>query len=184
MKKTTLTAAVVCLLCGSMLSSSCIGSFSLSNRLLSWNRNVSNKFLNELVFFAFWVLPVYEVCGLADVLVLNSIEFWSGKNPVAQGKKVIDGQDGQRYLVECDGRGYTIKGMTDGSIVRLDFDIDTRSWSYDINNGSSRGILFSFVDDTHISLPVNDGNDWRTVEVSQAGLLAYQQLAGPSLAIR
>lgn len=184
MKKTTLTVAVVCLLCGSLLSSSCIGSFSLSNRLLSWNRNVSNKFLNELVFFAFWVLPVYEFCGLADVLVLNSIEFWSGNNPVAQGKKIIEGQDGQRYLVECDGRGYNIKGMTDGSVVRLDFDTETRSWSYDINNGSSRGILFTFVDDTHISVPVNEGNDWRTVEISQTGLMAYQQLAGPSLAIR
>ena len=38
-----------------------------------------SKFVNELVFFAFWILPVYEVSGLADLLVLNSIEFWSGK---------------------------------------------------------------------------------------------------------
>ena len=73
-----------------MLFSSCIGSFSLTNKLLAWNKTVGNKFVNELVFFAFWVLPVYEVSALADVLVLNSIEFWSGGNPVAKGTKVIE----------------------------------------------------------------------------------------------
>ena len=83
MKKRILNGALVAVLCASMLTSTgCIGSFSLTNRLLGWNKTVGNKFLNELVFFAFWVLPVYEVTGLADLLVLNSIEFWSGRNPM------------------------------------------------------------------------------------------------------
>ncbi len=61
MRKTVISAAIVCLLGTSMLTTpSCIGSFSLTNRLLGWNQNVGDKFLNELVFFAFWVLPVYE----------------------------------------------------------------------------------------------------------------------------
>lgn len=51
--------------------------FSLTNKLLTWNRQVGSKFVNELVFFALWILPVYEVSGLADLLVLNSIEFWA-----------------------------------------------------------------------------------------------------------
>ena len=104
MRKTYLSVALVCLLSASMLGTSCIGSFQLTNKLLSWNKQIGNKFVNELVFFAFWVLPVYEVSALADVLVLNSIEFWSGSNPVASGTKVIEGNDG-RYLVECDGHG-------------------------------------------------------------------------------
>ena len=97
MRKTSLTVAVVCALMGSMLLPSCIGSFTLTNKLLTWNRQIGNKFVNELVFFAFWVLPVYEVSALADVLVLNSIEFWSGSNPVASGTTVVEGNDG-RYL--------------------------------------------------------------------------------------
>ena len=178
MRKTKLSVALVCLLCGALLSISCIGSFSLTNRLLTWNQNIGNKFLNELVFFAFWVLPVYEVCGLADVLVLNSIEFWSGSNPVASGSKVLEGSNGERYLVEWDGSGYNIKGETDGSFVRLDFNEEEQTWSYDINHGAARGVLFTFVDDTHVSLPVDGGREWRTVEISQAGLMAYQQMAG------
>lgn len=175
MKKSILSVAVVCTLCGSMLTSSCIGSFSLTNRLLTWNNTVGNKFVNELVFFAFWILPVYEVSCLADVLVLNSIEFWSGSNPMAKGKKVIDGNDG-RYLVECDGKGYTISSETDGSVVRLDFDEAEQSWSLEANG--ERHVLFTFVDDTHVSMPVNaEGTEWQTVELSQAGLYAYQQTA-------
>ena len=111
--------------------------------------------------------------GLADIIVLNSIEFWSGSNPVAKGTKVINGNDG-KYLVKCDGKGYTIKSENDGSIVRLDFDTEEQSWSYSIPGGEKHTI-FTFVDDTHISLPTTDGTT-TTVELSDAGLYAYQAM--------
>lgn len=173
MKKTYLTLALICTICGALTLPSCIGSFTLSNKLLSWNKQIGNKFVNELVFFAFWVLPVYEVSGLADIIVLNSIEFWSGSNPIAKGTKVIEGNDG-KYLVKCDGKGYTIKSENDGSIVRLDFDADNQSWSYSIPGGEKHTI-FTFVDDTHISLPTPDGTE-TIVEISEAGLYAYQAI--------
>ena len=162
MRKNFLTVALICTLCGALTLPSCIGSFGLTNKLLTWNRHIDNKFVNELVFFAFWILPVYEVSGLADLLVLNSIEFWSGSNPVAKGKKVINGNDG-RYLVECDGKGYTITSENDGSVARL---------------------LFTFVDDTHVRMPAADGS-FMTVELSDNGVLAYQQsVMGANLAMR
>lgn len=170
MKKSILTVATVIALCGSMTLTSCIGSFSLTNKLLSWNNTIGNKFVNELVFFAFWILPVYEVSGLADILVLNSIEFWSGSNPVAKGKKVIEGQDG-RYLVQCDGKGYTITSENDKSVVRLDFDADAREWSTMIDG--ERVVFMTFVDDTHVKMPLPNGES-KIVETSQDGLYAYQ----------
>ncbi|MDE6120795.1 MAG: DUF3332 domain-containing protein [Muribaculaceae bacterium] len=179
MKKTILTVAAVSLLTASMLTTpSCIGSFSLTNRLLGWNQNVGNKFLNELVFFAFWVLPVYEVTCVADLLVLNSIEFWSGTNPMAKGERLIEGNDG-KYLVRCDGKGYDIESLSDGSAIRLDFDAEEQSWSYEVNG--ERTLLFTFVDDTHVKLPVDGGKEFRTVEISESGLYAYQQMVQPAL---
>lgn len=174
MKKRFLTHALAIVLCGSMITmTSCIGSFSLTNRLLGWNQHVGNKFVNELVFFAFWILPVYEVSCLADVLVLNSIEFWSGSNPMAKGDKIIEGNDG-KYLVKCDGKGYDVISLNDNSSVRLDFDQDSQTWSYTAN-GETRE-LFTFVDDTHVKMPV--GNDcYQTFELSDAGVYAYQQVA-------
>lgn len=175
MKKRILNGALVAVLCASMLTSTgCIGSFSLTNRLLGWNKTVGNKFLNELVFFAFWVLPVYEVTGLADLLVLNSIEFWSGNNPVdvAAADRVVEGSDG-KYIVRPDATGYDIVSMTDGSVMRLDFNAAEQSWN--LRTGDDSTMLFAFVDDSHIKLPAQGGR-YTVVETSQAGALAYKQM--------
>ena len=173
MKKTKLSVALVVALAGSMLCTSCIGSFTLSNKLLSWNKTINNKFVNELVFFAFWVLPVYEVSCLADVLVLNSIEFWTGENPVASSKKVVEGKDG-RYLVECDETGYTITSEASGEVVRFDFNSDENSWS--VNLGEESYTLMTFVDGNHVKMAA-PGGEMQLVELSEAGVLAYQQMA-------
>jgi hypothetical protein len=174
MKKKYLSVALVLTLCGSMLTTSCVGNFALSNKILAWNKTVGNKFVNELVFFAFWVVPVYEISLFADVVVFNSIEFWSGNNPIAAGTKVIDGQDG-RYIVKCDKKGYTITSENDKSVVRLDFDEADRSWSVKVNEGESYKLM-TFVDDNHVKMITPDGS-MRVVELSQAGVYAYQQIA-------
>lgn len=170
MKKPFLKAGIILTLAATLTLTSCIGSFSLTNKLLDWNRGIDNKFVNEVVFFCFWVIPVYEVCALADVLVLNSIEFWSGDNPVAVGTKVIDGKDG-RYIVECDGKGYTITSENDGSVVRLDFEQADRSWSVTVNDETVK--FMTFVDDTHVNV-LDANGDFQLVELSEAGLMAYQ----------
>lgn len=177
MKKIYLSVAVVLTLSVSMLMSSCIGSFTLTNKLLSWNNTISNKFVNELVFFALLVVPVYEVASVADLLVLNSIEFWSGENPVACGKKMIEGNDG-KYLVECDGKGYTITSQNDGSVVRLDFDSDSRTWSVLTDDASYK--LMTFIDETHVDV-LAPGGEMRQVELSQQGMWAYHEMINASL---
>ncbi len=171
MKKKMLTAGVICTLIASMSLSSCIGSFALTNKLLSWNNNINNKFVNELVFAVFWIIPVYEVSALADILVLNSIEFWSGSSPVTSQKSVIDGKDG-KYLVERDSKGYTITSMTDKSTVRLDFDAPSQTWSLTGKSGENYPLM-TMVDANHVK--INVGGEMMLVEKSQEGLYALQQ---------
>ena len=75
-------SVAACLMACSFFASSCVGSFALFNKLASWNKNATNnKFLNEIIFLV--ISPAYAVCSVADVLVLNTIEFWSGNNPMA-----------------------------------------------------------------------------------------------------
>lgn len=70
-------------LAATLLTTSCVGSFSLFNRVAKWNmRATSSKFLNEIIFIL--ISPAYAVCAVTDLLVLNTVEFWSGSNPVAQ----------------------------------------------------------------------------------------------------
>lgn len=177
MKRHYLSVAVALALAGSMLCTSCIGSFALTNKLLGWNRQIGNKFLNELVFFAFWIIPVYEVTALADVVVLNSVEFWSGSNPVTASTRVIEGQDG-KYLVECDSKGYTITSMNDGSKVRLAFEESDNSWSV-VTEGNSYKFM-TMVDDNHVNMISADGS-MRPVELSEQGLMAYRAEAAGAL---
>lgn len=178
MRKNYLSITVAVALISSILFSSCIGSFSMTKKLLAWNNQVGNKFVNELVFFAFWILPVYEVSALADILVLNSIEFWSGTNPIARGTKIIEGHDG-RYLVEYDGKGYNIKAENDGSVVRLDFNTENKMWSVITPDGTEYPLM-TYIDDNHISLPSGD-DKWVTVELSRNGVMAYSGLATSSI---
>lgn len=174
MKKSHLTLAIALTLACSMTFSSCIGSFALSNKVLSWNKQIGNKFVNELVFVAFWILPVYEITAIADVLVINTIEFWSGSNPVsANSTKVVDGKDA-RYLVKQDSKGYTIKNLSDNTEVRFAFDATDNSWSVEANGESHK--FMTFVDDTHVKM-ITPCGDFETVELSQAGVYAYQQIA-------
>lgn len=72
----------------------CFGKFNLVRKVYKFNGTVGNKWVNELVFLVFNIVPVYGVAGFIDAVVLNSIEFWSGKNPVTakvvtQGDKVM-----------------------------------------------------------------------------------------------
>ena len=110
MRKSKLTVAAV-LLCGAMLTNSCVGSFTLFNKFAGWNTRATNsKFLNELLFLV--LSPAHVFCLTADALVLNTIEFWSGSNPLAQnvGKTVnVMGQDGRYYAVKTLKNGYEVK---------------------------------------------------------------------------
>ena len=175
MKKSNLNLAATVMICGAFLFSSCIGSFGLHSKLVNWNQSIGTKFVNELVYLACNIIPVYPVCYLADALVINSIEFWSGSNPMAKGTKVVQGNDG-RYLVKCDGKGYTIESENDGSIVRLDFEESDKSWNVSVD-GKEPMKFMTIVDDTHVALPCPDGSS-TVVEVSEAGVMAYQAMAG------
>ena len=153
---------------------SCIGSFALFNKVKNWNEHVGDKFVNELVFVAMWILPVYELSFVADLFILNTIEFWSGTNPALAETKVIDGKDAQ-YLVARNQNGYVITNMKTNQETRFNFNAQDNSWSLE-NNGQEVK-LFTFVDDTHVDIINRDGGYTR-VELSQPGVLAYQQLVG------
>ncbi len=170
MRRHNLMTAAVLSLALAIPMSSCIGSFALTNKVLSWNKKIGNKFVNELVFIAFWVLPVYEVTALADVLVVNSIEFWSGSNPLTASTTVIPTDHGD-YLVECDGKGYTVTHKDSGQSMRLDFTEETQTWNLVTEDETYP--LITFIDDTHVALPSADGS-MSIYSADQLGVMAYK----------
>ena len=174
-KKIIFPAAVLVL--SAVSFQSCIGSFALTNKVLSWNRNVNNKFVNEAVFFAFWVLPVYEVTALADLLVINSIEFWSGNNPVEANNKIIETEHGNYYLTAQE-TGYQVLSP-DGNIIDFQFDNDSQTWSFNVNQGEKTDFL-KFKDKSHIEI-INGNGEFVDVELSREGIDNYVSHLGMPL---
>lgn len=173
-EKFNLKLAATVMVCGAFLFSSCIGSFALHGKLLSWNQGVSNKFVNELVFLAFNIIPVYGVCYLADALVINSIEFWSGNNPLASigDVKKVKGENGN-YLVETLENGYSItKEGDETASMELIYDKDLNTWNV-VADGVSTELLQMNNDGTaQMTLP--NGEDM-TVTLDAQGVSAARQ---------
>ena len=83
MKRGSVLQRVVALFCVGLMAGGCYGPFNLTRRLHQWNGQVGGRWANEVVFLVFAWLPVYSLSTLGDVLIFNSIEFWTGNNPVS-----------------------------------------------------------------------------------------------------
>ena len=133
MKKLTICT----LLSASVLFSSCLGSFSAFNGLRDWNDGLTNsKFVDNLVFWALNIVPVYGLFMFGDVFIFNVIEFWSGSNPIAMNEG-----DREVQIVEKDGNTFemvatknrlqlkVIEGERKGDKLDLVYKPSEKSWS-------------------------------------------------------
>lgn len=141
MKKINFKMAATVMICGAFLLSSCVGSFGLHSKLVNWNQSIGNKFVNELVFLACNIIPVYGVCYLADVVVINSIEFWSGSNPMASvgDIKKVKGENGD-YLVKTLENGYSITKEGENLSMELVYNKEANTWNV-VADGVSTELL-------------------------------------------
>ena len=167
----SLKAAVV-LLAGSFLCSSCIGSFSLFNKYEKWQCNMtSNKYVNGIVGLILQPI-VGGVCLFVDAVVLNTIEFWTGSNPMALNKvQTVKGQDGRYYAVKTLKNGYEVKAPN-GEITLFTHDSKTESWSI-TQNGVTKEIIRFNADGT-IQATLQSGEKM-TVSNDEAGMMQVRE---------
>ena len=89
--------AGVVLMCFMTVSTACYGPFNLTKNVYHWNSGikgsgeVNDKWMKEFVFFGMIVVPVYMFSALLDAFIFNSIQFWSGDNPVKASELESDG---------------------------------------------------------------------------------------------
>jgi hypothetical protein len=71
------------LLAATILLTGCTGPFALTKKVHHWQTNVSeNQWVQEVAFLGCVILPVYGLSCLADAIIFNSVEFWTGDNPM------------------------------------------------------------------------------------------------------
>ena len=180
--KTNKTLIAVLLISTSILCSSCIGSFKLWNGLKEWNQGIGNKFVNVLVFIALNIVPVYGVAYFADVVVLNTIEFWSGSNPVASNEvKEVKGENGN-YLVASNENGYTITNKEDNQSLDLVYNKENKSWNAVTESESFE--LVKMNDDGTATINMQNGTSM-TVTPDSEGIASVRAASmGVSFALR
>jgi hypothetical protein len=128
---------------GSFLTATtaCFGPFNLTRNVYHWNSGikgsgeVSDKWMKEFVFFGMIIIPVYMFATLLDAFVFNSIQFWTGDNPV---KGTDAGGDGATRVVRLGGvtvkvaesdRGATVIYERNGIVERRAM-IETSAMGY------------------------------------------------------
>jgi len=173
MKRKFKVLAMSSMLACSVLFSSCIGSFSLFHKVLSWNQSVGDKWVNELVFLACNIVPIYPIAFFIDSVVLNTIEFWTGENPVANTEvKTVEGKDGL-YTVETNKEGHKITKQETGETVYFHFNEAEKTWSVEANETVT--LLMTVVDDQHVTMHLPNGSEMQ-VSLDKAGVLAFRQV--------
>ena len=180
MKKISLKVAV-CLIAGSFLFSSCmVGSWGLFNKYADWQtRMTSNKFVNAVVGFVLGAV-CYPVSSLVDALVLNTIEFWTGDNPVASniGKtQSVMGQDGRLYAVKTLKNGYEVTDPN-GVVTLFTYNKKENSWSMS-QNGLTKEI-FRFNEDGKSIKVVMNGEE-RDLTLNEQGVIDAEYLSSTGL---
>ena len=171
MKKISLSAACV-LLAGSFLCSSCIGSFSLFNGYEKWQCNMtSNKYVNGIVGLILQPI-VGGICLTVDAVVLNTIEFWTGSNPLAAIQvKTVMGQDGRYYAIKTLKNGYEVKSPT-GEKTLFIHNANNDSWSM-TQNGVTKEIIRFNADGT-IQATLQNGEKLN-VSNDEAGVMQVRE---------
>jgi hypothetical protein len=98
----------------------CIGGFRLTRTMYEFNREVSSSLVvQELVFVAFLIVPVYPVSVVADVVVLNTVEAVTGSNPVKESRvSALPGGGTVAAIAEDDGAILAVDGHRTRRLLR------------------------------------------------------------------
>lgn len=159
------------------LFAGCTGSFSITKKLYGFHR-AQDKWIDETVFLVCVILPVYGVTLLVDGLVVNSIEFWTGDNPVASNNpepvSIAKGKDTEAVLNYDRSRGQVLL-----SILKDNNDI--RNFTFEktahgvVARDSSGQIRFTAVTNDDGSVSLYNGQQQLVQTFDQASVAAVHE---------
>ncbi len=152
--KMLMNRIVAAIVVGTLLTvtTACFGPFNLTRSVYHWNSNikgsgeVNEKWMKEFVFLGMIIIPVYMFSALLDAFIFNSIQFWTGGNPI---KANDAGDNGATRVVRLGGltmtmaetdRGTTVTYERNGIVERRGI-IETSATGYRLINET--GVLLA-----------------------------------------
>lgn len=111
------TAAVLVVSMFGLSQVGCIGQMATVGLVQKFNLKVTeNKWGRWVVFLLLYIIPVYEIAALIDLVIVNSIEFHSGTNPITD-KPRIAVREGHEEVIAADGSRAVSRMNADGSVT-------------------------------------------------------------------
>jgi hypothetical protein len=86
-----------------LFATNCYGGFIATKKIYNWNGGLGNKWVRSIAMWIMIIIPVYGVATLVDFVILNTLEFCTGSNPLAMKEGEVEIQ-----LVHRDGKEYEI----------------------------------------------------------------------------
>lgn len=81
-----------------LATSGCYGRFELTRKVYRFNGSISHdKWIEWLAFLVLVIVPIYGIAVFVDAIVANSLEFWTGRNPILAREgatRVVRAEDG------------------------------------------------------------------------------------------
>lgn len=163
----------------------CVGSFALVGKINSALNGLSKrggwgwKFIGWIIFLVVgWLL--YGITILVDLIVFNSLEFWTGSNPIAFN------EDGEATRVATKGNEKVIFHYTErGQRLRISVFKNGKLLKELVLKKSEPGVFYSRVDGRLVPVHVEtkdtpEGRSYRVFEGERqvhAGVMSPAQLA-------
>ena len=146
----------------------CYGGFRLFKTYHNWNGSLGNKWVKEIVYLlTFW--NIYPICVLVDFWILNTIEFWTGRNPLAMTPgetetKVVQNAAGDSFQITATMNRFDVvqlSGKNAGHESSLVYEPDSSLWF--LENGYERIALAQQKTADVVSLIDPEGNEVREI---------------------
>lgn len=168
MKSKALKIAIVTALAASSLTG-CMGQMATTGLVSKFNLEVVDNRYGRAGMFIL-LSPVYGIAGAADLFVINSIEFWTGKNPVSGKSPAVVDTPTKNYIKVNDKLDESLKDVPLSNNSDIEHatmqQIDANTLQMDISyvNGSEKtlrgekledGVAF-YLDEQYITTVSND----------------------------
>jgi len=145
----------------SMIAMSCTGTFHLTRQVYDFQTKPADKWVDEVLFLAFVIIPVYGVATLADAVIFNTIEFWTGQNPlkagIDNGKNDVIAQNGKDKLAmkyDAVSQNIEVSSVNTGKsfvLARTDHGV--------VAKDREGKVLFTSLEDSQGGVTILDGNN-------------------------
>lgn len=139
--------------------SGCFGNFALTRKAYQFNESVGDKWVQQIVFWLMNFVPVYNAAATLDLVLFNTIEFWTGSNPIAMNAtdeviKYANTENGNFEIKITQNRIFInqLTGQNAGTAMEMNFNPETNSW-YLSSNGKTQKIATMNDDNLNLIYP-------------------------------